>query len=165
MKYHLILVLFMVFVSCSQREFVTTHEMRCNNEQIRKITKNTASFYPVWDTSHFISVPHGIVEAIQDANNITNQHKVEVTTVIPTIGYIRVDGEEYRWLITDEVLSEELFKKGKIIRLPDSYSLYKNMTLSDFHKLWRHAEKIQSKDKKNNKKMSVLLQCIFDKMH
>lgn len=111
-----------------------------------------------------ILLPEKAVCAIKNSANVRAGNEPKLPLVIPTLGYFKINGEEYRWLITDEILSDKLSKLGKSIKLPKSLSLRDVMTQHNWHELWRFAETFEDATEEEKENMTNYLIDTFNKL-
>ena len=150
----------------------------CNNdmadsmmsEQVANVSPKTndesiSGFRPVWEEEKTVLLPEKVVYAIKDPANVCTGNEPEVTAVIPTLGYFKINGEEYRWLVTNEIRSNKLSKQGKIIKLPKSLSLQNVMSQQNWYDLWSVSEKFENATKEEKENMTSCLIDAFNKLN
>lgn len=135
-----------------------------NNVSPKTNDESISRFRPVWEEEKTVLLPEKVVCAIKNPANVCARNEPEVTAVIPTLGYFRISGEEYRWLATNEILSNKLSKQGKIIKLPKSLSLHNVMSQQNWCELWSVSEKSENATKEEKENMTSCLIDAFNKL-
>ena len=142
---------------------MTANQM--NNVSAKTNDESTSRFRPVWEEEKTLLLPEKVVCAIKNPANVCAKSEPKVPTVIPTLGYFKMNGEEYRWLTTNEILSNQLSKQGKIIKLPNSLSLRNVMSQQNWYELWSISEKFENATKEEKENMTGCLIDAFNKLN
>lgn len=153
-----------LFISCTDKIVDNVMSVQKNNVSQKIEDESISRFHPVWEKGKSILFPEKVVCAIKNPANVRAGNEPEVTLVIPTLGYFKINGEEYRWLITDEIQSDKLSKLGKSIKLPKSLSLHDVMTQQNWHELWRFAETFEDATEEEKESMTNCLIDAFNKL-
>lgn len=159
------LLIFLLFTSCTDNIADNVMSVHMNDVSRKIENESISKFHPIWDEGKSILLPEKVIYAIKNSANVSTKNEPEVTQVIPTLGYFNIDGEEYRWLITDEVLSDKLSKQRKSIKLPKSLSLHEVMSLQNWHELWRITENFENAKKQEKEDMTSCLIDAFNKLN
>ena len=140
------------------------------SSQVNSVSQQTEDesinrFCPAWEEERTILLPEKVVDAIKNPANVCTGNEQEVTAVIPTLGYFKLNGEEYRWLVTNEILSNKLSEQGKIIKLPKSLSLHNVMSQQNWCELWSISGKFGNATKEEKENMTNCLIDAFNKLN
>ena len=138
-------------------------------DQVNAVSQETGDesisrFRPVWEEEKIVLLPENVVCAIKNPANVCAGDEPKVTAVIPTLGYFKLNGEEYRWLATNEVLSNKLSEQGKIVKLPKSLSLHNVMSQQNWCELWSFSGKFENASEEQKENMTNCLIDAFNKL-
>lgn len=115
-------------------------------------------FQPVWESEKTIPLPANIVSAIRKLPAVRKPVS-EVTAVIPELGCFQIENEEYRWVMTGELITDKLSEQGKVKILPNTLSPNNVMPLQQWHKMWNFASGF---DNATEEEKAYMTNCLMD---
>ena len=152
-------------ISCNNNMVDSMMPHQMNHDSPKTKDESTCRFRPAWEEEKTILLPEKVVDAIKNPANVCSRNEPAVPAVIPTLGYFKMNGEEYRWLVTNEILSNQLSKQGKSIKLPKSFSLHNVMSQQNWCELWSVSEKSEDATKEEKENMTSCLIEAFNKLN